>query len=576
MKRTASRQAYLRLAAVILLLLGTLSANAQYFMNVRQTDGTVSRYAVNRVDSVWFEDQSVPSGSTGTYEYVDLGLSVLWATCNVGATKPEEYGDYFAWGETEPYYETGYAQEDPQTHWLQDKFHGYDWRSYKYYDVSYIGYAEGNTLLYDYDVASVQWGGDWRMPTKTEQDELCTNCTWTWTTLNGVNGYRVTSKKTGYTDRSIFLPAAGFRDSTYLRSVGSMGRYWSKSINTGTDNFFAYAIVFSPEYSYLEHNCYRRYGLPVRPVCRVFDRVTGVHLSRTELGLSVGLTSTLRATLVPVSAPNKSVTWISSDNGIATVTSDGLVTAIAIGTATITVATVDGGYEASCVVTVIPTSSGVPEMIDLGLSVKWATFNVGATKPEDYGDYFAWGETEPYYEAGFAQENPQSHWLQGKLHGYDWPSYKYGSASDQLTKYCNDESSGLNYFTDNNSMLDSEDDVAHMQWGGDWRMPTEEEFEELENNCSWTWTTLNGVSGYRVTSNKSGYTDRSIFLPAVGCRYDTNLYLYDVGSDGYYWSSSLDTDEGPHCARSLYFHEYNYYVDYIGRVCGCSVRPVCP
>lgn len=124
------------------------------------------------------------------------------------------------------------------------------------------------------------------------------------------------------------------------------------------------------------------------------------------------------------------------------------------------------------------------------------------------------------------------------------------------------------------TVLDLEDDAAHVNWGGDWRIPTKAEQDELCNteNCTWTWTTLNGVNGYKVQSKKSGYTDNWIFLPAAGYCYSS--YLRYVGTDGYYWSSSLDTDR-PYYAYYLYF-----YSSYVGRddhyrCYGRSVRPVC-
>ena len=226
------------------------------------------------------------------------------------------------------------------------------------------------------------------------------------------------------------------------------------------------------------------------------------------------------------------------------------------------------------------TSTEVPsyEYVDLGLSVNWATFNVGATKPEEYGDYFAWGETEPYYEAGYAQEDPQAHWKDGKSDGYNWFNYKWFNGTyDSLTKYYNTRSdSGT---VDNKTVLDPEDDVAHVLWGDSWRMPTAEEQEELRNNCTWTWydsgnTEFNGVAGYKVTSNKDGYTDRSIFLPAAGYRYDTGLYF--GGSNGGYGSSSLSTDD-PICAYILYFDSGRRITNVNGvRFYGFSVRPVLP
>ena len=216
------------------------------------------------------------------------------------------------------------------------------------------------------------------------------------------------------------------------------------------------------------------------------------------------------------------------------------------------------------------------DFVDLGLSVVWATCNVGAQTPEDYGDFFAWGETEPYYEAGYSQESPQSHWKDGKSSGYTWSTYKYCNGSyDALTKYCYDGSYGNNGFTDTKTTLDLEDDVAHVKWGGSWRMPTLSELSELSNinNCTWTWTTQNGVNGYLVTSKKSGFEGASIFLPAAGHRIDT--VLSRVGSFGYYWSSSLRPDS-PYYAWGLSFGSDGRSAGYIHRNDGQSVRPVCP
>lgn len=226
----------------------------------------------------------------------------------------------------------------------------------------------------------------------------------------------------------------------------------------------------------------------------------------------------------------------------------------------------------------------VGEYVDLGLSVKWATCNVGATKPEEYGDYFAWGATEPLYVAGYAQENPQQHWKAGKSDGYTWVNTPYQTAnttdysSTKWTKYLGSTSSENKdpSATDANALktvLAPEDDAAHVNRGGSWRMPTKAEQDELHNNCTWTWTTLNGVNGYKVQSMKPGYTDKWIFLPASGYRYDSRLY--DVGYDGRYWSSSLLTGS-PYRAYSLYFSS-SAVARSNGRRCyGQSVRPVCP
>lgn len=187
--------------------------------------------------------------------------------------------------------------------------------------------------------------------------------------------------------------------------------------------------------------------------------------------------------------------------------------------------------------------------VDMGLSVKWASCNIGASKPEDYGDYYAWGETTTKST-------------------YNWPTYTLcGGSENTLTKYCTGSSFGT---VDSKTVLDPEDDVAHVKLGGKWRMPTDAEWTELRktNNCDWVWTTINGVNGMLVTSKKTG---NSIFLPAGGFRHGD--MLFNAGSYGRYWSSSLITDR-PYDALVVYFNSDNVTRGSNSRFCGRSVRPV--
>lgn len=207
----------------------------------------------------------------------------------------------------------------------------------------------------------------------------------------------------------------------------------------------------------------------------------------------------------------------------------------------------------------------IPEAVDLGLpsGLKWASFNLGASAPEEYGDYYAWGETEPYYSS----LEPLI-WREGKESGYDWPSYKWCMGEyNTLTKYCSHSQYGYNGFTDNKDVLDLEDDAAHVNLGGSWRMPTDAEWDELIHNCTWTWTTQNGVNGRLVTASNGN----SIFLPAAGARLSTYLNL--VGSYGNYWSSSLDTDT-PLYAWNVHFSSGDVLRSYGDRYHGFLVRPV--
>ena len=196
-----------------------------------------------------------------------------------------------------------------------------------------------------------------------------------------------------------------------------------------------------------------------------------------------------------------------------------------------------------------PVESGgtVGQAIDLGLSVKWATWNVGASAPEEYGAYFAWGEVNPKKT-------------------YDWTTYIWRSgSSNTVTKYNTNSNQST---VDNKTILDPIDDAAYANWGGTWRMPTDAEWTELRTNCTWTWTTQNGVSGRLVTATNGN----SIFLPAAGYRDGTNLY--DVGSYGGYWSSSLYTGS-PRSAWCVFFDSGGVHRGGGNRCGGFSVRPVC-
>ena len=171
------------------------------------------------------------------HEWVDLGLSVKWATCNVGATSPSDYGDYFAWGEIRT--KSSYTENNSKT--------------YK----KHMGDIAGNSK---YDAARANWGSTWRMPTKKEFQELKDQCIWTWTSQGGHSGYRVTSKTNG---NSIFLPAAGWRSGKSLYYVGSNGLYWSAGPYSNT---YGCSLYFFSSYVNPQSNYYRAYGFSVRPV----------------------------------------------------------------------------------------------------------------------------------------------------------------------------------------------------------------------------------------------------------------------------------------------------------------------
>jgi hypothetical protein len=195
-----------------------------------------------------------------------------------------------------------------------------------------------------------------------------------------------------------------------------------------------------------------------------------------------------------------------------------------------------------------------PEAVDLGLSVKWASFNLGASSPEEYGDYFAWGETETKSI-------------------FDWDTYKFSYYAEgwedkvMFNKYIT--ASDNEYGTvDNKTTLEAEDDAASVRLGGNWRMPTDVEFSELWNYCSSKMTNMNGVYGCIVT----GSNGNSIFLPAAGFRYGADHI--DKNYSGDYWSSSLST-ENPLTARSWYFFDGFRKGKNMSRTWGLQIRPVC-
>ena len=192
------------------------------------------------------------------------------------------------------------------------------------------------------------------------------------------------------------------------------------------------------------------------------------------------------------------------------------------------------------------------EYVDLGLpsGTLWASCNVGADNPWEYGDYFAWGETTTKSD-------------------YLWDNYKYADgAEDKLTKYCNKLKYGNKGFTDGKTKLERSDNAATANWGSDWCMPTLEQIEELVYKCTWTLTTDHGINGYKAT----GTNGKSIFLPAAGCHLGTSLS--SDGVLGFYWSSSLGTD----CPnRGCYLFFYSGVVTPVNwgyRHCGFSVRAV--
>lgn len=204
----------------------------------------------------------------------------------------------------------------------------------------------------------------------------------------------------------------------------------------------------------------------------------------------------------------------------------------------------------------IPVTSEVQEPervfeeVDLGLRVKWASCNLGASLPSEAGVFVAWGELEEKFV-------------------FSWENYYYADgSSNTITKYCTNNSFG---HRDNLVTLLPEDDAANVIMGGNWRVPTDSDWEELLEKCQWVFSSVNSVPGYIVKSMVTGFTSSSIFLPASG--YAGDCYYFSPGKAGYYWSSSI-TETTPSSAYCIFFSKSEAEWEQMPRYLGCCVRPV--
>lgn len=197
-----------------------------------------------------------------------------------------------------------------------------------------------------------------------------------------------------------------------------------------------------------------------------------------------------------------------------------------------------------------PSLDHVFEEVDLGLSVKWAACNVGASKPSDYGFYFAWGECTDKFD-------------------FSWSNYLYADGTDKsLTKY----SSNINFGVDDDLLsLQIEDDAANVNMGDTWRMPTDAEWDELLNLCICLWTEVDSVEGYLFMSTNPDYKDATLFIPAGG--YSDDCFIYTKGDSGYYWSASL-VDSNPSCAYGIILNDKVQEWEQAPRYRGYNVRAV--
>ena len=358
--------------------------------------------------------------------------------------------------------------------------------TYSYHNGSSYNSIGSNISGTRYDAARAQWGGSWRLPTEVEADELVNRCTWIHTTYRGVDGYKVV----GPNGNAIFLPFAGNYYCENENEIATGGDYW-----TGTyaeeENAYATLLYVTNEGTRTTLSSWREFGRSIRAVCPSSNNNSN---SGRNTGTSIGIANQLRDVRSRAQSGDNS----SSYNG--------------------------GG------------SNYDSRMVDLGLSVCWATCNVGASSPEEYGNYYAWGETSTksvYSESTYQYHNGNSYIEIGRNIG------------------------GTRY------------DVARAQWGGNWRMPTTEEYLELKERCTWSWTTVNGVSGNRVT----GPNGNSIFLPATSWIGGSERM---GDAEGSYWTSDRSSEGSDKACAFYTYPSGTFLANYYYREHGVPVRPVCP
>ena len=473
------------------------------------------------------------TGSHNGHEYVDLGLSVKWATVNIGAEAPDEEGNLYAWGEkeTKSIYD-----------WINyEHCEGYSDMINKYFTNEGIGVTDPDdltTLLPEDDAVTVNWGAGWRMPTSVEVEELINNCTIEGSTISG-NGNSITMNSVSYWTSSLYLDN---QNKAYIFDNSNGGALSNDERSSGYpvrgvyDATLALPTVITDSLSNLGATSVYLYGTVIEeegvPTATDFGFKYGTDsqsLTETIQGDpgTVGFTATL--TELQPGTTYFCRAYATNENGT--------------------------GYGEIKTFTTPSGEYGGHAYIDLGLSsgTLWATCNVGADRPEGYGNYYAWGETTPKDE-------------------YTWSTYQHanGTTDDdpKLTKYCNDAGYGDGGFVDNLTTLELEDDAASVNWGTGWRMPTREEIKELVDSCIWAWEEPNGIAGYRVTSRNGN----SIFLPASGLHY-ADAFISE-GSSANYWSNTLEQGALPIEVSNIAMFTNSYNVSGVYRYLGYSVRAI--
>lgn len=422
-------------------------------MYVNDGSGNVTKHVITNNTKITFGTET-PQEYT---DIVDLGLSVKWASCNLGATTPEGFGNFYAWAETSP----------------KETFTLENYEFYDPFEQETAGYQIFTEITgTSHDAAAVNLGDLWRMPTQKEWEELVNTCDWKYTTRNGVAGYEVK----GPNGNMIFLPGAGNKwdgSGEGHTHIGG-GFYWTSTCaEYGANNYFIFRGNFTTDAVFKDGYDFPEVGMTIRPVygAALSDEVS------------------------PVPDPE--------------------------------------------------------EPVDLGLSVKWATYNMGASNPGDYGNYYPWA----------CLINPE------RISDDTYPYYDF--RTDSWVKI--DDYSGNPKY-----------DVATALWGSGWRTPTKAEFEELLANTEYNYESYYGTWGYRFTSLING---NSIFLPlGEHVTQDGWSALEYFRKRGYYWSSTPyeDFDRLPDYAYYLVLRQITssqdqlipVKVDWLWKASGYNVRAV--
>lgn len=441
-------------------------------LKVDKSNKTSTTYDLSSFSNIHFCVDSIYGDEPDKREYVDLGLEsgTLWAKTNIGSRNENDPGYLFMWGKTEPY------SED-----VEEK----SWGGYNDNYLRNEGVIHDGILSAKYDAANVYWGEHWRLPTLSEMEELLFLNS-SWIIRNGVEGREFKGKN----GKTLFIPANN-QDANDKNVELWTGTVYKFTINKNSGSAAGHTSVYGVGTDDMDRGA----PLAIRPVrisCPIGLNKREVYFANPDSSISLGFYSRPYGRILA-----SNLTWTSSDESVATV-KDGVVTAVSYGFCVVTGRYKN--YKITCNVQV--GNDVIHKYVDLGLpsGTLWATTNIGTTLTDGIGQYFAWGATN-------------------EKEGFKW--YKTETATLMA-----------NGVVDDKSRINPKYDVATVQWGEDWRLPSPEELDELWKVCEKKWTSQNGVNGVVFV----GPNGKSIFLPAAGYRYSGSGST-NYGTYGYYWSS---------------------------------------